>query len=184
MYQLPDPQRTRPAGQPTARDAAIGEAADEMLAALNDAIQRGRQTPTAVRVDDPSIPSYEDGPRTGDAPPVWQDDKRIVPEWALGLAVGSIGVGAGVTGIGCGIWLACKGLSSVIHSLSTVTLAGVLTVTLPFAGLAMAATAIGGAISRAKKAATPEVHNHNGTEYHEHNVDARRSVWSKTVNKH
>lgn len=140
--------------------------------------------PTAVRVDDPTIPSFKDGPRVGNTPPVAQPDSRIVPAWALGIAVASIGVGAGITGIGCGVWLACKGLASVIHSLSHVTLNGVLMVTLPIAGLATAATAIGGAISKAKKAAIPQIHNHNGAEYHEHHTDQRKSIWQKNVTKH
>src|ERR1044072_6118336 len=95
---------------------------------IHDAYQ-----PTAVRIDDPAIPSYKDGPRAGDTPPLPQPDSRIVPQWALGIAVASIGVGAGSIGLGCAAWLACKGLSSVIHSLSSVTLAGVLTVAIPFA---------------------------------------------------
>lgn len=171
MYQLPDPQHTRPAGQPTDADR---DNIRRLMAAVDEI---GAVKPTAVRVDDPAIPSWRDGPRVGDAPVVRQDDKRIVPAWAAGIAVASIGVGAGITGVGCGAWL-------VLNALASVTLNGVLIVTLPFAGLAMAATAIGGAINKAKRAAVPEIHNHNGTEYHEHNVDARRSVWSKTVNKH
>jgi len=138
--------------------------------------------PTAVRITDPNIPSYKDGPRVGDTPPVPQPDSRLVPQWALGVAVASIGVGAGTTGLGCAVWLACKGLSSVIHSLSTVTLAGVLTVAIPFAGATMLATAIGGAISNTRRAVTPEIHHHNGPEYHEHRTTSSRSIWNKNVN--
>lgn len=147
---------------------------------IHDAYQ-----PTAVRIEDPAIPSYKDGPRVGSTPPVPQPDSRIVPAWALGVAVASIGVGAGTTGLGCAVWLACKGLSSVIHSLSTVTLAGVLTVAIPFAGATMLATAIGGAISKLKQAATPEIHHHNGPEYHEHNTTTThtRAVWAKTIHR-
>jgi hypothetical protein len=90
-------------------------------------------------------------PRYGDTPPVKQDDRRIVPAWAAGIAVASIGVGVGVTGIGCGAWLMLQGLASV-------TLAGVLMVTLPFAGVAMVATAIGGAISKTRSAVTKTVY--------------------------
>ena len=153
-------------------------AKDEAARLIYDAYK-----PTAVRIEDPAIPTYQDGPRVGDAPPVPQPDSRIVPPWALGLAVGSVGVGAGSVGLGCAVWLACKGLSSVIHSLSTVTLAGVLTVAIPFAGLATLATAIGGAISKTKKAAALEVHHHNGPEYHEHTTTNTRAVWSKTINR-
>jgi hypothetical protein len=144
---------------------------------------RDAYQPTKVVIDDPNIPSYKDGPRAGDTPPVPQPDSRIVPQWALGIAVASIGVGAGSVALGCAAWLACKGLSSVIHSLSSVTLAGVLTVAIPFAGAAMLATAIGGAISKAKKAVVPDVHHHHGPEHHEHHTDQRRAVWQKDVVK-
>ncbi|CUW33313.1 hypothetical protein [Streptomyces reticuli] len=103
-----------------------------------------RHFPTSFRDHSP-VPAY------GDAPPVCQDDRRIVPAWAAGIAVASLGVGAGVTGIGCGAWLVLQGLASV-------TLTGVLMVTLPFAGLAMAAAAIGGAISRARSAVTKNIY--------------------------
>jgi len=159
---------------PLSEEAAETEAARLIYAAYQ---------PTAVRVDDPDIPSYKDGPRVGTTPPVPQPDSRIVPQWALGVAVGSIGIGAGITGLGCGVWLACKGLASVIHSLSSVTLNGVLLVTLPIAGLAMIATAAGGAISKLKRAAQLDIHIHNGTEHHIHNTDQRRSVWQKNITK-
>lgn len=179
MYDLPEPPAATAAGQATPTDTDRDNIR-RLFAALDEI---GTDKPTAVRVEDPSIPSFQDGPRVGDAPPVPQPDSRIVPPWALGLAVGSVGVGAGSIGLGCAVWLACKGLSSVIHSLSTVTLAGVLTVAIPFAGAAMLATAIGGMISKAKKAALPDVHVHNGPEYHQTSVDQRRAVWQKNVTR-
>lgn len=176
MTVLPEPPAAPVAGQ-AARDAAIEAAADQMLTALNSAITREKQK-TSYRDDD--LPSHKDGPQIGTTPPVPQPDSRIVPAWALGLAVGSVGVGAGVTGLGCGFWLACKGLSMVsLPSLQTF----VWIIVAPFAGAAMLATAIGGAISKAKKAALPDIHHHNGPEYHEHTTTNTRSVWSKTVNK-
>lgn len=179
MLDLPEPTPTAPAaGQAT--PTAIDRDTIRRLMAAVDEIGTGK--PTAVRVDDPSIPSFQDGPRIGTAPHVPQPDSRMVPAWALGLAVGSIGVGAGSIGLGCAVWLACKGLSSVIHSLSTVTLAGVLTVAIPFAGLAMVVTAVGGAISKAGRAVVPDVHHHNGTEYHEHRTTNTRAIWNKNIN--
>lgn len=100
--------------------------------------------PTSFR-DDTPLPKY------GTTPPVPQDDHRIVPAWAAGIAVASVGVGAGITGVGCGAWLVLQGLASV-------TLYGVLLVTLPFAGVAMVATAIGGAINQARSAVTKNVY--------------------------
>jgi len=103
----------------------------------------------------PSMPtSYRDTapvPAIGDTPPVLQPDSRIVPQWAAGVAVASIGVGAGVTGLGCGAWLILQGLASV-------TLLGVLTVTLPLAGLAAVITAAGSAVARARSASTTNVY--------------------------
>jgi hypothetical protein len=90
-------------------------------------------------------------PAIGDTPPVPQPDSRIVPQWAAGVAVASIGVGAGVTGLGCGAWLVLQGLSSV-------TLLGVLAIAAPFAGIAMVATAIGAAVSKAKSASTTNIY--------------------------
>jgi hypothetical protein len=169
---------------PASAAATPTDADRERIRRLMAAVDEIRtDQPTRIRIEDPAIPSYTDGPRVGATPPVPQPDSRIAPAWALGIAVASIGVGAGSIGLGCAVWLACQGLSSVIHSLSTVTLAGVLTVAIPFAGLATLATAIGGAISKAKQAATPEVHHHNGPEYHDTRIDQRRAVWQKNIDR-
>ncbi|MEJ8653639.1 hypothetical protein WKI65_37745 [Streptomyces sp. MS1.AVA.3] len=128
-----------------------------------------RHFPTSFR-DETELPAY------GPTPPVPQDDRRLVPAWAAGIAVASIGVGAGVTGIGCGAWLVLQGLASV-------TLDGVLMVTLPFAGAAMVATAIGGAISKARSAVSktyyegPVVQN---TQIN--NTSNQRGMFSRTRN--
>ncbi|MET9909708.1 hypothetical protein ABZZ74_23385 [Streptomyces sp. NPDC006476] len=175
MYDLPEPPVT-----------TTGQATNPLTDSVMQAAVRDLIHQTSYRNPDPNVPSHQDGPRVGTTPPVPQPDSRLVPQWALGVAVASIGVGAGTTGLGCAVWLACKGLASVIHSLSSVTLAGVLTVAIPFAGAAMLATAIGGAISKAKRAVVPEIHHHNGPEYHEHHTTETntRAVWSKTINRH
>ncbi|MFF3891573.1 hypothetical protein [Streptomyces sp. NPDC001914] len=103
---------------------------------------------------EPTVTSFRDTtpvPVIGTTPPVPQPDSRIVPAWAAGVAVASIGVGAGVTGLGCGAWL-------VLQALSSVTLLGVLAITAPFAGLAMLATAVGAAASRFRSASTTNVY--------------------------
>lgn len=158
-------------GQPTDR-AEVKKLANAVEEALAEEMR------TSVRLDIPDVPSWQDGPRIGDAPPVSQPDSRIVPAWALGIAVASIGVGAGVTGIGCGAWLVLQGLASV-------TLNGVLMVTLPFAGLAMAATAIGGAISKARAVNTTTNNNFNGPVHQDQrNVKSKSvGVWVKTTNQ-
>ncbi|MEV6080984.1 hypothetical protein AB0L80_38685 [Streptomyces sp. NPDC052069] len=122
----------------------------------SQAAAEARRLITELYQPQPPAPptSYRDTtplPAVGTTPPVPQPDTRIVPAWAAGIAVASIGVGAGVTGLGCGAWLVLQGLASV-------TLYGVLAATLPFAALAMVATAIGGAISRARTASTTHIY--------------------------
>lgn len=90
-------------------------------------------------------------PPVGDAPPVWQDDRRIVPAWAAGTAVASIGIGAGATGIGCGIWLVLKGFASM--SVTGVICMGVL-----FSGAAFTVLSIGTAFSRARRSVSKHVY--------------------------
>jgi hypothetical protein len=135
-----DPQyrSTRP---PLTESAASAEAYRLIREAYQEA-----PAPMATSFRDTSpVPAF------GDALPVHQDDRRIVPAWAAGVAVASIGVGAGVTGLGCGAWLILQGLSSV-------TLLGVLAIAAPFAGTATVATAIGAAISKARRASTTNVY--------------------------
>lgn len=69
MNRLPDQQPTAPqAGQPTHPDQQhIDRIARAFSAALEEA-----DKPTAIRVIDPSIPSYKDGPRIGTAPAIPQ----------------------------------------------------------------------------------------------------------------
>jgi hypothetical protein len=132
-----------PTTRPLSDADAKAEAERIIAAAYRPEAPAGTPVPTSFRDDSP-VPTF------GTTPPVPQPDHRIVPAWAAGIAVASVGVGAGITGVGCGAWLVLQGLASV-------TLAGVLMVTLPFAGLAMVVTAIGGAINQARSAVT---HNH------------------------
>jgi len=128
----------------TTRPLSDAEAKAEAERIIAQAYRPDTPIPTSFR-DDTPLPAY------GTTPPVPQEDRRIVPAWAAGIAVASIGVGAGITGIGCGAWLVLQGLASV-------TLYGVLLVTLPFAGVAMVATAIGGAINQARSSVTKNVY--------------------------
>lgn len=101
--------------------------------------------PTFFRDESPT-------PLVGDAAPVHQDDRRIVPAWAAGAAVASIGIGAGATGVGCGIWLALQGFASM--SVTGVACMGVL-----FSGIAFAALSIGAAFSRAKRSVSKHIYS-------------------------
>lgn len=136
-----------------------------------------RHMPTSFRDDSP-LPAF------GDAPIVKQDDKRIVPAWAAGIAVASIGVGAGSTGLGCAAWLAFRGLSLVsVPSLERFALI----VIAPFAGLSMVLTAAGAAIAKAKASST----TNNTTHVYEgpviqntkiNNTSHQRGILSRTHN--
>lgn len=124
--------------------------------------------------------SYHDPspvPQFGTKPPVPQPDNRIVPAWAAGVAVASIGVGAGITGVGCGAWLILQGLASV-------TLYSVLMVTVPLAALAMVATAVGGAINKARSAMTETIHVYQGPVTHTetHHTSTTRGMFARTRN--
>ncbi|MFC7818726.1 hypothetical protein ACFUTR_29305 [Streptomyces sp. NPDC057367] len=145
------------------------EAKTEAERIIAEAMRPERQFPTSFR-DDSQVPAY------GDTPPVHQDDKRIVPAWAAGIAVASIGVGAGITGVGCGAWLVLQGLASV-------TLYGVLMVTLPFAGVAMVATAIGGAFSKARQSVSKAVYEGPVVQNTQiNNTSTTRGMFSRTRN--
>ncbi|MFD5101780.1 hypothetical protein [Streptomyces albidochromogenes] len=145
------------------------EAKTEAERIIAEAMRPERQFPTSFR-DESEVPPY------GDTPPVHQDDKRIVPAWGAGIAVASIGVGAGITGVGCGAWLVLQGLASV-------TLYGVLMVTLPFAGVAMVATAIGGAINKARSTVTKNVYEGPVVQNTQiNNTSNQRGMFSRTRN--
>lgn len=124
------------------------EASTEAARLIREAYRLEEATPVVTTFRDTSpVPA----PAIGTAAPVAQPDSRIVPEWATGIAVASIGIGAGVTGIGCGAWLILEGLSSM-------TLLGVIGMFAPFAGIGFAAIAVGGAISRARRASTTNIY--------------------------
>jgi hypothetical protein len=103
-----------------------------------------RPIPTSYR-------DHTEPPAIGDTEPVWQDDRRIVPAWAAGTAVASIGIGAGTTGVGCGIWLVLKGFASM-------TVTGVICMGVLFSGIAFTALSIGAAFSRAKSSVSKHVY--------------------------
>lgn len=126
--------------------------------------------PTSFR-DDTPLPAY------GPTPPVAQPEARIIPAWAAGTAVASIGIGAGITGVGCGAWL-------VLHGLAAVTLTSVLMVTLPLAALAALATAIGSAVHHARTAAAPHTHHYNApvTQHSTHTEQTVRGLFGRITN--
>ncbi|WSJ91222.1 hypothetical protein OG430_26030 [Streptomyces sp. NBC_01304] len=125
-------------------DAEANAEAKRIIDSLYRPTPPPRPVPTSYR-DDTTPPPF------GDAAPVHQDDRRIVPAWAAGTAVASIGIGAGATGVGCGIWLALQGFAAM-------TITGVVFMGVLFCGLAFAALSIGAAFSRAKRSVSKHVY--------------------------
>ncbi|MGA5498703.1 hypothetical protein ACPCSP_30585 [Streptomyces cinereoruber] len=127
--------------------------------------------PTSFR-DDTPLPAF------GPTPPVLQPETRIVPAWAAGTAVASIGIGAGITGAGCGVWLVLQGLAAV-------TLTSVLMVTLPLAALAALATAIGSAVQHARAVVTHTEHHYTGpvTQHVQHTEQTARGFLGRITNR-
>ncbi|MFF0087820.1 hypothetical protein ACFYR1_50700 [Streptomyces canus] len=151
------------------------EAAAEARRLIDDwASKPVRHHPTSFR-DDTEPPAF------GATPPVKQEDKRIVPAWAAGIAVASIGVGAGTTGLGCAAWLFFKGLSLVsVPGLERFALV----VIAPFAGLAMVLTAGGAAIAKAMSSSTTNVYEGPVTQNTEiNNSSNQRGMFSRTRNE-
>ncbi|MEV7675879.1 hypothetical protein [Streptomyces sp. NPDC088752] len=114
----------------------------------------------------------------GPTPPVLQPETRIVPAWAVGTAVASLGIGAGITGAGCGVWLVLQGLAAV-------TLTSVLMVTLPLAALAALATAIGSAVQHARKAVTHTENHYNApvTQHVQHTEQTARGFLGRITHR-
>ena len=172
MYDLPEPPTASAAGQATPTDADR-ERIRRLFAAVDEI---GAEQPTAVRVDDPAIPSWKDGPRVGTAPPIDQPGRPSMSPRATDASVLMLCAGAGSLMLSGGISLV---LWSSGHADPTVV--GWMAIAPPAAFLSLKAL-----IKGAKRAATPEIHNHvhNGPEYHETHVDSRKSVWQKTIHNH
>ncbi|MFJ8823754.1 hypothetical protein ACIREE_18460 [Streptomyces sp. NPDC102467] len=132
------------AWSPRMSDAAANAEARRIIDDVYRPARPVPPVPTSFRDETPA-------PAIGDAVPVHQDDRRIVPAWAAGAAVASIGIGAGTTGVGCGVWLVLKGFASM--SVTGVVCMGVL-----FSGAAFFVLSIGAAFSRAKRSVSKHVY--------------------------
>ncbi|MFD3728804.1 hypothetical protein [Streptomyces sp. NPDC058671] len=149
------------------------EAAAEAERILRTAFRDEPPAPASTSFrDDTPLPAF------GTTPPVLQPETRIVPAWAAGTAVASIGIGAGITGVGCGAWLILQGLAAV-------TLTSVLMVTLPIAALAALATAIGSAVQHARAAVTHTENHYNAavTQHVQHTEQTARGFLGRITNR-
>ncbi|MDP5310418.1 hypothetical protein [Streptomyces poriferorum] len=75
--QLPEQQPTRPGQLDPVMDQAL-----QIAAAVDEAFM---EKPTAVRIEDPDVPSWRDGPRIGTAPPVPQFGRPPMTQRAVDL---------------------------------------------------------------------------------------------------
>ncbi|MFJ3817789.1 hypothetical protein [Streptomyces sp. NPDC090056] len=161
----------RPAPDRSMSDAEAAAEAEKILRTAFQGQPQPVPASTSFR-DDTPLPTF------GSTPPVLQPETRIVPAWAAGTAVASIGIGAGITGAGCGVWLALQGLAAV-------TLTSVLMVTLPLAALAALATAIGSAVQHARAALTHTEHHYNApvTQHTTHTEQTARGFLGRITNR-
>ncbi|MCX4707071.1 hypothetical protein [Streptomyces sp. NBC_01373] len=166
MTTLPEPKPTAPAAGQATRDAAIEDAADKMLTALNAAIQEKRQ-PTAIRIEDPAIPSWADGARIGTTPPVDQPGRPSMSSKAVDDSVRMWSFG-GMTVLVCG----GVALVMAVSDRADPTAIGVF-----FGGIAVVALAIARLLRRAGQVAPAEIHQTYTGPVH---VD-QRNVLSKTT---
>lgn len=172
---------------PMAGQRQLSPQAQQMISEVEGAFSR-RDDAVDADVDRSIEKARRDGtsPKAviGSTPAVSQPDSRVVPAWAAGVAVASIGVGAGSTGLGCAAWLLFRGLSLV--SVPSLERFAWIIIT-PFAGLAMVLTVGGSVISKAKKTAPREIHNHmSGPVYQDQSTTETKtknfSVTAKTTN--
>lgn len=129
----------------------------ERLTAAAAEAEARRIIAEAYRQDVPAAVAYRDTtpPTPTGAEPVQQPETRIVPAWAVGTAVASIGLGAGSVGLGCAVWLAAQGLASI-------SLAGVLAALAPFVGVALVVVVVGAVLGRVAAASSTTTNVYNG----------------------
>lgn len=158
MPTLPDPT------QPTAnrsgqahRDATIRHQADQMMAALSEI---ATQKPTAVRIDDPNVPTWQEGPRIGTTPPVPQPGRAAMSQRAVDLNTTILSSSVLVAVIGGAatafMWATSEANPTVIKWIC------VCAVAVP-AAIAVPVLALKGLMKSAKEvvqAAPPEIHQH------------------------
>ncbi|WP_428953312.1 hypothetical protein [Streptomyces sp. cg35] len=164
---MTDYEQTAPKWSPRMSDAEANAEARRIIDDIYRPAHPVRQMPTSFRDDTPP-------PTIGDAEPVHQDDRRIVPAWAAGTAVASLGIGAGTTGVGCGIWLVLKGFASM-------TVTGVVCMGVLFSGAAFFALSIGAAFSRARRSVSKHVYTGPVTK-NTHVTTHTRGAFSRSSN--
>lgn len=157
MTVLPEP--------PTTTGQATNPLADAVIrAAVDNAIHEARRSGTSPQAV------------IGNAEPVAQTDGGRPPMSQKATDASVLMLSGGVASV-----LVGGGISLVLWSSGHAdpTVIGWMTIGPPAALLSLK-----GLVKAFKTTVRPEIHNHNGTEYHEHHTDQRKSIWQKNVTKH
>ncbi|WP_327335879.1 hypothetical protein OG384_04395 [Streptomyces sp. NBC_01324] len=167
--QLPEQQPTRP-GQP---DPVMNQAL--LIAAAVDEALAGEKK-TAIRIDDPAMPSWKEGPRIGTAPPEPQPGQPPMSQWAVDASGVMKAIAVTSLPVGGALWLVGQ-----IDPLVLALICG--------SPIALAA-AVGRLVSHIKstvEAAPPTVHQHYSgpvTITHDQRsiTTDTRGLWARTTN--
>jgi hypothetical protein len=176
MTVLPEPPAAPKAGQATPTDADR-DRIRRLFAALDEI---DAEKPTAVRVEDPSIPSHKDGPRIGDTPPVAQPGIPPQSKSAVDYAVRVLSTAVATA--------LCSGSVALVLAVSPVADPVVCGIVFgaPI-GLAIPIAALSSLARRTKEvaqAAPPEIHQtYTGTVYQQQTTTSSRSIWNKNTNE-
>ena len=158
--------------QPEPTDRAevtkLANAVEEALAGV---------VPTNVRVDDPTIPSWQDGPRIGNAPPVAQPGIPAMSQRAsdigrLVMYTSWATVPPGLLAIG--IMVASEHANPTVIGM----------ICAAPAAIAVPILAIARLVRRAGEAAPTEIHQtYTGPVHQQTTHTETRAVWAKTINR-
>ena len=173
MLDLPEPTPTATAAGQATPTQADRDRIRRLMAAVDEI---GIATPTAVRVEDPSIPSFKDGPRVGDAPPVDQPGRPPMSPRANDASVMMIAGGFLSLCLGAAV-------SAVLHFSGGANEIVVITLC---AAPPATFLAIGRLLKRAKQVVPAEIHNHYNGDVHQdqRSVQSRNTgVWVKNTNE-
>jgi hypothetical protein len=178
MTVLPEPPAAPAAGQTTPTDADR-ERIRRLFAAL-DEIEA--EKPTAVRVDDPTIPSHKDGPRIGTAPPVAQPGIPPQSSGAVDYAVRVLATGVAGTLLSGGAALILAASPAADPVVCGIVFGAPMSLAVPIAALS-------GLAKRTKEvaqAAPTEIHQTYTGPVHQQHTETHtssRSIWNKNTNQ-
>lgn len=148
-------------------------AKDEAARLIYDAYK-----PTAVRIEDPAIPSHKDGPRVGTTPPVPQPG--IPPMSARTTEITRAVMYASFATVPPGL-IAVAVMVASEHANPTV----IGMICAAPAAIAVPILALARLIRRAGEAAPTEINQtYTGNVHQETRITHTRAVWSKNINKH